>query len=379
MPARQTKVMSDALHDPRSDHGEQENAARARGIRQIRCWLYLVAGMVGLMVIVGGATRLTGSGLSITDWEPIMGAVPPLSSEAWQDAFASYKQIPQYRQINRGMSLHDFQTIFWWEWSHRFLGRLIGLVFAVPLLVFWWQKKIPIGLTPKLLGILALGGLQGLAGWYMVRSGLVDRIDVSQYRLALHLGLAMLIFALVFRLARGLGLQASTANVGSTRLRQSARGIVALIFLQIVLGAFVAGMKAGLVHNTWPLMDGQLIPSSLGVMSPWYLNVFENAMTVQFNHRMVAYVIGLWTLVHIWCVYRGSAGDRIRFGAGALLAAVLLQIAIGIHTLMAHVPVFLALLHQASAIVVLAVTVSHAQDFEWTGTSEPISNGGSVV
>ena len=344
---------------------------RARGIRQIRTWLYVVAGMVGLMVIVGGATRLTGSGLSITDWAPIMGAIPPLGNQAWQDAFTAYQQIPQYRQINHGMSLLEFKTIFWWEWSHRFLGRMIGLVFAVPLLVFWWQRKIPIGMAPKLLGILALGALQGAAGWYMVRSGLVDRIDVSQYRLALHLGLAMLIFALVFRMARGLGLRSSAGNAGSTRLLVSARCIVALVFLQIILGAFVAGMKAGLVHNTWPLMDGQLFPSGLGAMSPWYLNAFENVMTVQFNHRMVAYAIGAWTLVHVWCVYRGPTGDRIRFGAGALLAAILLQIAIGIHTLVAHVPVFLALLHQASAIVVLAVTVSHAQDFEWFDTAKP--------
>lgn len=361
--------MSDILQQSLS--GLARPAHRARDFSAVRTWLYFMAAMVALMVIVGGATRLTGSGLSITAWEPIMGAVPPLSSEAWQDAFSAYKQIPQYRQINRGMSLPEFKTIFWWEWSHRFLGRMIGVVFAIPLLIFWWRRQVPFGMGPKLVGILALGGLQGLAGWYMVSSGLVDRVDVSQYRLALHLSLAMLIFALVFRLARELGLRAGSANVGSHHLSLSAHGIVALIFLQIILGAFVAGMKAGLVHNTWPLMDGQLIPTGLGIMTPWYLNFFENALTVQFNHRMVAYAIGVWTLVHLWCAYRGDAGERIRFGAGAVLAAVLLQIAVGIHTLVAHAPIFLALLHQASAIVVLAVSVSHAQDFDWFDASHP--------
>ena len=362
--------MRETSHTQQTGASSSIEAPPAANIRSVRIWLYIVAAMVALMVLLGGATRLTGSGLSITDWEPIIGIVPPLTSEAWQDAFGAYKQIPQYRQINRGMSLGEFKIIYWWEWSHRFLGRIIGLAFAIPLALFWWQKRLPPGMPLKLLGILALGGLQGLAGWYMVASGLVDRVDVSQYRLALHLGLAMLIFALVFRMARGLGLRTGPANAASDRLCISAHALVVLIFLQIILGAFVAGMKAGLVHNTWPLMDGQLIPSGLAVMTPWYTNLFENALTVQFNHRMVAYAICVWAVVHLFLAYRERAGERIRFGAGAVLAAVLLQVALGIHTLVAHVPLILALLHQGTAVVVLAVAVSHAQDFDLSSPSE---------
>jgi heme a synthase len=331
--------------------------ASTQGLTAVRLWLFTVAALVFLLVSVGGATRLTGSGLSITEWQPIMGVVPPLTHDDWQESFAKYKQTPQYDRVNRGMSLDAFKFIFWWEWTHRFLARLIGVAFALPLLYFLAAGQISRRLLARLGGILALGALQGAVGWYMVRSGLADRIDVSQYRLALHLGLAILIFGALIWTALSLGDRRERAT---GRARTSMAGlIVVLVFVQIVLGALVAGLKAGFAYNTWPLMDGRLIPNGLGVMAPWYLNLFENAMTVQFNHRLAAYVLLAVVLIHTGQLVRSGAEGHARHSALLLAAAVVAQAALGIWTLVAQVPLALALAHQAGAAAVFGLALWH--------------------
>jgi cytochrome c oxidase assembly protein subunit 15 len=321
--------------------------------------LFVVAALVFLMVSVGGATRLTGSGLSITEWQPIVGTVPPLSQADWLEAFAKYQQIPQYRHVNRGMSLDAFKTIFWWEWTHRFLGRLIGAAFLLPFLFFLAAGQMPRALLGRLSGIFALGAMQGFIGWYMVRSGLADRIDVSQYRLALHLGLAIAIFGALIWVA--LSVEEPQRRPAATRLIPAGRAgaIVLLVFVQILLGAFVAGLKAGASYNTWPLMDGRLVPDGLGVMQPWYLNLFENALTVQFNHRLAAYALVLATIWHVWTLAGRTHDPKIRFTAAALAAAVLAQAALGIAALLAQVPLALGLAHQAGAAAVFGLAVWH--------------------
>jgi heme a synthase len=324
----------------------------------VRVWLLTVAALVFLLVSVGGATRLTGSGLSITEWKPIMGIVPPLSEADWHDAFDKYRQIPQYQQVNKGMSLGAFKRIFWWEWAHRFLGRLVGVAFLVPFLVLLGAGRIPRTLLPRLVGIFALGGLQGFIGWYMVSSGLVDRISVSHYRLAVHLGLAILILGALLWVALSLDKQRDRPGAAAAP-SGGAAAITALLFVQILLGALVAGMKAGMGYNTWPLMDGQLIPSGLGIMQPWYLNLFENAMTVQFNHRVVAYLAVLAVAWHTWSVLRVRGDARVRGTAVVLAVGTLLQVALGIWTLLAQVPLSLGLAHQAGAAALFAVAIWH--------------------
>ena len=323
--------------------------------RAIAAWLFVVAGLIAAMVIVGGLTRLTDSGLSITEWQPIMGIVPPLSEAAWQDAFAKYRQIPQYEHVNKGMSLAAFQRIFWWEWTHRFLGRLVGFAFLVPFLALLAAGQIPRALLPRLVSIFALGGLQGFVGWYMVRSGLAGRIDVSQYRLAVHLGLAILILGALLWVALSLGGERARPAAGERR----AAVITGLLFVQVLLGALVAGLKAGMAYNTWPLMDGRLVPDGLGIMQPWYLNLFENALTVQFNHRLMAYVLLLAVAWHVWAVLQAEVDARIRGTAVALAAGMLLQAALGIWTLLAQVPLSLGLAHQAGAAALFAIAVWH--------------------
>jgi heme a synthase len=330
---------------------------RAGRVRPVAIWLFAVAALVLVMVVVGGATRLTDSGLSLTQWRQVTGVIPPLSMADWQAEFARYRLIPQYRQLNPHMSLADFRSIYWWEWTHRFLGRLIGVAFLAPFVFFLATGQIARSLWPKLAGIFVLGGLQGFIGWFMVRSGLADRIDVSQYRLALHLGLAVAILGALLWLALSLGAarhKAARRTVGGL-----AAWIVGLVFVQIVLGAFVAGLKAGLAYNTWPLMDGQVVPSGLGAMQPWYLNLFENAMTVQFNHRMAAYILLGAVLWHAVQVLRGTRDPGGRRTAMILAGAVLAQALLGIWTLLAQVPLALGLAHQAGAAAVFAIAVWH--------------------
>jgi heme a synthase len=323
----------------------------------VRVWLFVVAGLVVAMITVGGATRLTDSGLSITEWQPILGVIPPLSEADWRAAFLKYKEIPEYRDVNAGMSLEAFKFIYWWEWSHRFLGRFIGIAFALPLLAFWIAGRLPPRLAPKLLGVLALGAFQGFVGWYMVRSGLVDRVDVSHYRLALHLGLAFLILALLVWLA--LEVQDEPVAAASKAQRRAALLLVALVLLQVVLGALVAGLKAGLAYNTWPLMDGRLLPTGLGTLTPWWLNIFENVTTVQFNHRVTAYALALGALWHAAALAQRAGEGAAARSAAVLVLAVFAQMALGVWTLLWSVPLWLGLAHQAGAAVVLVLAVWH--------------------
>ncbi len=329
-------------------------------IRAVRPWLFAVAAMVAAMVLVGGATRLTESGLSITEWQPVMGALPPLSEAQWLTEFHRYQQIPQYHELHQGMSLAAFKTIFWWEWTHRLLGRLIGVVFLVPLLWFLWRGWIEPGLRARLWLIFGLGALQGAVGWWMVASGLVHRIEVSQYRLATHLVLACVIYIAILWTALRLGDQPRETPPG--RIRAMAVGLLILVLGQIYLGALVAGLRAGYVYNTWPLIDGGLVPdaSRLFLAKPPWRNFFENALTVQFDHRMLAYAIWLIATWHAIDALRTARRQPGWWGALTLWFAVTLQAALGITTLLLVVPLPLALLHQAMAIVVLTVAVVHA-------------------
>jgi heme a synthase len=333
------------------------------GNRAIETWLWAVAVFVFAMIVVGGATRLTDSGLSITEWKPILGAIPPLTDADWRIAFEKYKQIPEYALVNKGMALADFKVIYWWEWGHRFLGRIIGLVFAVPLFLFWMSGKLRSRQPLKFAGVLALGALQGAFGWYMVASGLSERVDVSQYRLALHLTTAFAIFGLLVWLAldeRAHRLRAVAARPAvSETVKRLAAILVGLVLLQVVLGAFVAGLKAGLVYNTWPDMNGQWFPSDYWSESAPHLSAFESHAAVQFNHRVTAYLLGLAALVHAALILKRPAGDRVRHSGLILLLAVLAQMVLGIATLLAHVPLHLGLLHQGGGAIVLAIAVWH--------------------
>jgi len=333
--------------------------AVAHGTAGLRAWLLVVAALVALMVSIGGATRLTGSGLSITEWRPIVGILPPLSQVDWLDSFAKYQQIPQYHHVNNGMSLDAFKAIFWWEWVHRFLGRLVCAAFLLPFAYFVAARQISRPLMGGLAAIFALGALQGLLGWYMVSSGLADRTEVSQYRLALHLGLAILIFGALVWVA--LSLKETQERSATSRAAHlvPAAAIVGLVFLQIVLGAFVAGLKAGASYNTWPLIDGRLVPEGLAAMDPWYLNLFENALTVQFAHRLVAYGLVLTALWQAWSVRRELRDPLIKLSAAWLAGAALAQAGIGIATLLARVPLTLALLHQAVAVALFGLALWH--------------------
>ena len=334
----------------------------ARRQRAIRTWLLCVAAVVFALVIVGGATRLTESGLSIVEWKPVTGVLPPLTHDAWQDEFDKYKMIPQYAQLNAGMSLDDFKTIYWWEWTHRLLGRVVGLVFLLPFLWFLWRGWIEPGLRAPLWGIFGLGALQGAVGWWMVSSGLAGRVEVSQYRLATHLVLACLIFAAVLWCARLIGAQPGERPA---RIRIAALALLALVLLQIYLGAIVAGLRAGLAYNTWPLIDGALVPDAQHLLfeTPLWRNVFENPLTAQFDHRMLAYVIWIGAVLHAIDAAR-DPGDRASRSAMMLAVAVTLQAALGIATLLFRAPLDLALLHQAMAMAVLALATVHAASLQ---------------
>ena len=325
---------------------------RVRDRALVRSWLYLVALMVVAMVVVGGATRLTGSGLSITEWKPIHGVVPPLNEGEWQEEFAKYREIPQFVIVNPGMTLSEFQTIFWWEWAHRLLGRLIGVVVIVPLAFFWLTGRLDPPLKPRLVALFLLGGLQGAIGWWMVASGLTERVSVSQYRLTVHLTLACIILAYTVWLARSI---APSWRPSQQSLRTSAGVVVALVFMQIVLGGLVAGLDAGMTFNTWPLMDGRLVPEGLFVLDPWWANFGENVMTVQFAHRLGAYAVFVAALAHAILARRSDSAA----GAWAQFALVAAQAAIGIATLIYVVPLPLALLHQLGAVIVLWAAITH--------------------
>ena len=337
--------------------------------RAIRLWLYAVAALVLAMVLVGGATRLTESGLSITQWQPVLGTLPPLNAAQWQAEFEKYQAIPQYRELNPGMSLDAFRTIYWWEWTHRLIGRAIGAAFLLPFLWFLWRGAIGPGLRARLWVIFGLGALQGAVGWWMVASGLADRVEVSQYRLATHLVLACVIYVALLGTAQRLEEQPSMA--ASIRVRAVAFGLLTLILAQIYLGALVAGLRAGYVYNTWPSIDGAFVPdaSRLFFDVPIWRNFFENTLTVQFDHRMLAYVIWLVALIHAVDVAGSMKKGSAVAGAVVLAAAVTLQGVLGIFTLVMVVPIALALMHQAMAMLVLTVATAYAA-FVIPGPSE---------
>lgn len=331
----------------------------ANNDRQIGMWLMVIVALVALMVVVGGATRLTDSGLSITEWKPVTGIMPPLSQSHWDSEFEKYKEIPEYALVNSGMTLDDFKGIYYWEWGHRFLGRMIGFAFALPMIWFMARGQVRRSLVPRLIGLFVLGGLQGVMGWYMVMSGLADRVDVSQYRLAAHLGLAVLILTATLWVA--LGLIQPRKWQGALRdqspVALAAIGVTALVVLQMLLGAFVAGIHAGKIYNTWPLMEGALVPSGLMAMSPWYLNFFESHLTVQFDHRMVGYLVFFAIVGLVGWIERQKLEPSIRAAARLLAGAVTLQMGLGIAALLSVVPLSLGLLHQAGALVVLLASI----------------------
>ncbi len=357
-----SETMMAASADLAAPYAARDRELRNR--RQVRGWLYVVLLTLFALVLVGGATRLTDSGLSITEWKPIHGVIPPLSDAEWEEELEKYRQIPEYQQINKGMSVEEFKTIFWWEWGHRLLARSVGLVFALPLAFFWLTGRLESAVKPKLLAILALGGFQGFIGWWMVYSGLSVRVDVSQYRLAVHLVMACLIFAATMLVARGLAPHSAPPSTKATRA--GAGWMVLLVLFQIYLGALVAGLDAGMAYNSWPLMDGAMVPGDLFVQQPWWINLFENPKTVQFVHRMVAYAVLLAALWHMLATLKRDAGTPHSTRAIILFLLVLGQVALGILTLLSQVHLHTALAHQGLALIVLGFAAAH-----WRATKGP--------
>ncbi|WP_243368780.1 COX15/CtaA family protein [Microvirga solisilvae] len=335
---------------------------KARSLKLVRIWIYTLAALVVLMVAVGGATRLTGSGLSITEWKPVTGAIPPLTEQAWQAEFEKYRQISQYELVNKGMSLSEFKFIYAWEWGHRQLGRLLGLVFFIPLVWFWARGIIKRRLALTLLGIGALGGLQGAIGWIMVASGLEPGMTaVAPIKLALHLTVASIILACLVWVAAGLKDRSATASEASAGY--APRILVGLILAQIALGGLVAGSKAGYTYNTWPLMDGALVPpsSALFVVKPWIENFVDNVLLVQFNHRLLAYALVAYALWHAWKMRRYDSKSGASRRATGMACLLLAQMVLGIVTLLLVVPLWAGLAHQVFAMAVLAMAVVHAR------------------
>ena len=320
-------------------------------------WLIICLLLIFIMVVLGGVTRLTGSGLSMVNWHPIHGVVPPMTSQQWSEEFGNYQQSPEYLKINRDMSVSEFKSIFWFEYSHRLLGRLIGLVFLLPFLYFWWRNKIKPGLTPKLLIMFLLGGLQGFLGWYMVKSGLVSNPHVSQYRLTAHLLSAILIYGYILWTILDLRQRNSYQALQQSALtgwRKISICLIILLLITIVSGGFVAGLKAGMIFNTFPLMNGEWIPEGVGAISPWYMNLFENMVTVQFVHRLLAITTGLLMLG--WYIK-----GRVRFEDDAVKRSfklvgmmVIIQVVLGVSTLLMQVPVWLGAMHQAGALLLFS-------------------------
>lgn len=341
----------------------QFEEARGCDHRAVAGWLFACCAVLALLVGVGGITRLTRSGLSIPNWRPVTGILPPRNETAWLAEMDKYRQSPEYQKVNRGMSLDDFKTIFWFEYWHRVVARLLGLVFALPLAWFWWRGQIPARLRWPLLGVLALGAAQGYMGWFMVKSGLVDLPRVSPYRLAAHLTLALMIHAAMFWIALGLLWRRDAPRPSPP----SAAGrlvpvLLGLIVVTILSGAFVAGLKAGYLYNTFPLMAGRWVPQGLLDYAPAWRNFFENPLTVQFMHRCLA-TTTLLSVLAVWWVGRSRLQDvPERLVLHGLLAVVLLQVVLGVSTLLLKVPVWLGTLHQGGAVVVLtaALTLGYA-------------------
>jgi cytochrome c oxidase assembly protein subunit 15 len=326
--------------------------------RQIAYWLFFCAAVIFGMILLGGITRLTSSGLSMVDWKPIMGVIPPMTQADWQEMFLKYQQFPEYQKINVGMSLEDFKPIFMYEYLHRVLGRLIGVIFIVPFLFFYFSRRIKTGLTPKLVIMLIGGGCQGLLGWYMVKSGLVDNPHVSQYRLTAHLGAAVLIYGFILWTAFGLVL---TARAQPVELQRFSIGLSALIYLMILSGGLVAGTHAGNAYSTWPLMGDSFVPAGLYAMTPAWLSAFEDITTIQFNHRMFAYLIVALVVAFAIRAFRFGIVGRLKVGIFCLIGLLGMQVTLGISTLIFYVPIPVAAAHQVGAVALLTASlfISH--------------------
>lgn len=345
--------------------------------RYLAVWLTLTLVLVALMVTVGGATRLTGSGLSITEWKPVTGAVPPLGQAAWAAEFDKYRASPQYELLNRGMSLGEFQFIYWWEWGHRQLGRLIGLVFAGGLFIAAVTRRVSLreGLVLFAMGLLL--GTQGAIGWIMVASGLQPGMTaVAPVKLTLHLGFALLFFATLLAFLAYLRRFGRDGRPLSPALRAGGYGLLGLTFIQILLGGLVAGSRAGFTYNTWPLMDGRLIPRTEALFSktPWLENFVDNVVLVQFNHRVVAYLLLAATVAYVVAVFRAGAEPRVRRRVHWLAALMLAQAALGVATLLAVVPLSLGLAHQFGAVVVFGLAVVNAAEIFATRDTKQASS-----
>lgn len=330
--------------------------------RPMAIWLLLCCAMIFAMVVVGGVTRLTRSGLSIVEWDPIIGAIPPLNTAQWDKAFNLYKQTPEFRDVNFDMKLDEFKSIFWMEYAHRLLGRSIGVVFLAPFLYFLARRRVDRRLVPKLITMFVLGGLQGALGWYMVKSGLIHNPHVSQYRLTAHLATAFLIYAFIFWVALDLIFPHSRRPTEQLKnLRRFSYGVTALVFVMVVAGGFVAGLKAGFIYNTFPTMNGHWLPAGMFALQPLWRNFFENMGTVQFDHRVIAYLLAAVIPVFWFVAKRATLPARGRIGIHLLLAMLAVQITLGITTLLFVVPIPLAATHQAGALTLftIALFVNH--------------------
>ena len=343
-------------------HIVDSRAGRDGMRRQVAYWLLACCALVFAMVVLGGVTRLTHSGLSIVEWQPIVGAIPPLDESQWEAAFAKYRETPEHRQVNAGMSLEAFKGIYWVEYFHRLLGRLIGVAFLLPFLWFAARRALDGRLAWKLAGIFALGALQGALGWYMVKSGLVDDPRVSPYRLTAHLALAFLIYGAMLWIALDLLFPRAGNAGGPDGLRRLSMAVTGLVAMMVLTGGFVAGIRAGLAYNTFPLMNGRVLPPELFMLEPWWDNFFHNMATVQFDHRVFAWALAL-AVPALWIkAMRGPAPRRVKLLAHGLLAALAAQMALGITTLLLAVPVALGAAHQGGALVVFtfALALNHA-------------------
>jgi cytochrome c oxidase assembly protein subunit 15 len=331
----------------------------------IRRWLYVCCGMIFVMALLGAITRLTESGLSIIDWSPLAGALPPLNDVDWTKAFKGYQQIPQYSLLHRGMTLEEFKHIYFWEWFHRLWGRLIGLVFALPFFYFLFRGRIEPRLIVRLALILALGGLQGFIGWYMVKSGLSERTDVSPYRLSLHLNFALLIYSLQLWTALGLYPPERMRKSRAYPKSMATHGWIALALLAITLiwGALVAGLHAGEAYNTWPLMDGDVIPEAAFTILPKWHNVFENLAFVQFLHRWLGPTTMLLILTWVWRRLGAGASKKDQNWALGLAGMALAQVGLGMATLLSGAEIILAVLHQAGAVTLLTLLLINLKRF----------------
>ena len=332
----------------------------------ISWWLLAVAGLVLAMIVVGGITRLTESGLSIVRWDVVTGTLPPLGDAQWQAEFDAYRATPQYQQVNRGMDLEDFKSIYFWEYVHRLLGRAIGLAFALPLAWFWWRRAIPQGQSRRLVALLALGGLQGAIGWWMVASGLVDRPEVSHIRLAVHLLTALAIFGFLIWVALDMRRLAGAPDAAAVRMPTLAIWTLSVLFLQFLFGAYVAGLEAGYAFNTWPRMGEEWFPSGAPMETPFLANFADNPIVVQFVHRWLAFVVAGLAAALALAAWTAKA----RLAAAALLAAILLQIQLGVLTLISGVEIHIAVAHQAMAALLLAAVVVAAHRIGSRGEAE---------